>query len=569
MFGKKVLAAVGIPLIAAALLVAGCSQSTPTPSPTPTVTVTVTPTPTTTPPSTTTVPAALSITTRTLGNGTVGVAYSQKLQAAGGTGPYNWAVSGGALPGGLTQSAGTIAGTPATAGSFSFTVQLTDSAGATTSANLSITIQRVTPIITTANLPAGKTGVAYSQSLAATDGVGPYTWAITDGALPAGLVLNAGVIAGTPTAVGTFNFTVQVTDSAGSTAKGALSINIQSAPVITTTTLPGGETGVPYAQMLAATGGTAPYTFTMTAGALPAGLTLNAAAVSGTPTATGTFNFTVQAVDGAGLTTTANITLVIAGPPSVTTSSLPAGKVGTAYSQALAVSGGVSPYTWSIIAGSLPGGLTLSAGTITGTPTTAGTFSFTVLVKDSVNIAATASLSLGVTAAAPAITTTALTGGEVSVAYSQVVAVSGGTAPYTWSITTGALPGGLTLNAGTIAGTPTAAGTFNFTVQVADSASVTATASLSIVIVPIPIISTTSLPNGQVGTAYSQTLAATGGASPFTWSLSSGTLPAGLTLNANGTVTGTPTTAGTSSFAVRVTDGAGVAITATLSITIP
>jgi hypothetical protein len=159
--------------------------------------------------------------------------------------------------------------------------------------------------------------------------------------------------------------------------------------------------------------------------------------------------------------------------------------------------------------------------------------------------------------------------GTAGESYSRTVAATGGKTPYTWSITAGTLPTGLTLNSttGAISGTPTVAGTFNFTVQVMDANAFKATKVLSIMISNQLSISTASLPNGKINTAYSQTIAATGGKSPFTWSIASGSLPNGLCLNAStGAITGKPTKKGTFSFTARVKDAN--ATTATKALTI-
>lgn len=169
------------------------------------------------------------------------------------------------------------------------------------------------------------------------------------------------------------------------------------------------------------------------------------------------------------------------GPPAdlvITTTSMPAGSVGVAYSQAIAATGGVTPYSWSVVSGSLPGGLSLgsSTGVVSGTPTAAGTSYFTVQVSDSQQPADTdtQALSIVVTAAppAPTITTTSLPNGTRGVPYSATVQATGGTLPYTWSIAVGALPNGLTLNpsTGVISGTPSKKATFNFTVRCTDAA---------------------------------------------------------------------------------------------------
>ncbi|HXG65578.1 MAG TPA: Ig domain-containing protein [Blastocatellia bacterium] len=175
------------------------------------------------------------------------------------------------------------------------------------------------------------------------------------------------------------------------------------------------------------------------------------------------------------------------------------------------------------------------------------------------------------------ITTTSLPGGTVGVSYSATLAATGGVAPYTWSVISGSLPAGLSLNSstGVISGTPTSAGTANFTAQATDAQNPADTDSraLAITINPPPPaslnITTTSLPNGRRGTAYSQTLQATGGVTPYVWSIASGSLPPGLSLNsATGTISGTPTKRGTWSFTARVRDSQATPATDTQALSI-
>src|SRR5262249_23931170 len=144
--------------------------------------------------------------------------------------------------------------------------------------------------------------------------------------------------------------------------------------------------------------------------------------------------------------------------------------------------------------------------------------------------------------------------------YSTTATNSGGVAPFSWSITGGSLPSGLTITPSTdvISGTPSTAGTSNFTIRVADSVGASATKALSITIAGPPVVTTTSLQAATAGASYSQTLQVTGGTSPFAWSVVSGAIPAGLNLTAGtGVISGTPTTEGTFSFIVRVTDNVG------------
>ena len=555
----------------------------------------------------------LSVTTTSLAGGSIGVVYTnQTLQATGGITPYTWAVTTGSLPSGLSLNAatGVISGTPSGTfvGTDNFTVTVSDSETPTAgkaSANLSITITVATLSITTSgSLPLGVVNSVYSGvTLQATGGITPYSWAVTTGSLPAGLSLNSstGAITGTPTASGTVNFTVTVTDSETPTAKTAtanLSITVNPAVTVTTASLPAGVIGTSYSQTLQAAGGVSPYTWSVTTGSLPAGLSLNGStgAITGTPsgTFTGTTNFTVTVTDSESptkKTASANLSISISAPPlSVTTTSLAGGSIGVVYTnQTLQATGGAGAYTWAVTTGSLPSGLSLNAstGVISGTPsgTFVGTDNFTVTVTDSETPTAktaNANLSITITVAALSVTTTSgnLPVGIVNSVYAgATLQASGGITPYSWAVTTGSLPAGLALNSstGAITGTPTASGTVNFTVTVTDSetpTAKTATANLSIVVNPAVSVTTTSLPAGVIGTGYSQTLQAAGGVSPYTWAVTAGSLPAGLSLNSSsGVISGTPTGpfVGATNFTVTVTDSESPtkkSASANLSITI-
>ena len=519
----------------------------------------------------------LAVTTTSLPRGTVGTDYSQTLAASGGTPPYTWTITAGALPPGLllNPATGVISGTPTTTGTSNFKVMVGDSAtpAGTATQSLSITVTELA--VTTTSLPRGTVGTDYSQTLTASGGTPPYTWTITVGALPAGLSLNkaTGVISGIPATSGTWNFTVKVTDSANPAVTATQALSITTELVVTTASLPGGTVGTAYSQTLAASGGTPPYTWMITAGALPAGLFLNAATgvISGTPTTLGTSNFTVMVSDSAKPTGTATQALSITTELVVATASLPGGTVGTAYSQTLAASGGTPPYTWMITVGALPAGLFLNAatGVISGTPTTLGTSNFTVMVSDSAKPAGTATQALSITTEL-VVAMASLPGGTVGTAYSQTLAASGGTPPYTWMITVGALPAGLFLNAatGVISGTPTTLGTSNFTVMVSDSANPAGTATQALSITTELAVTTTSLPGGTVLSAYNQTLAASGGIPPYTWSFTGG-FPLGLGLDPEtGVITGFLDATGTWNFTVKVTDSSNPAGTATQVLSI-
>lgn len=279
--------------------------------------------------------------------------------------PYTFSLVSGALPAGLTlSSGGVISGTPNTAGSFTAVVQVTDAAAQNGQRSYTITIGAPTLTLSPAAGTLNATyAAAYSQTFSAGGGVAPYTYAVTAGTLPTGMSLAAatGTLSGTPTQPGSFAITVTATDSSGGAgAPFSISQNynvVVALPTIAVapTTVPGGTVAIPYSQALSATGGIAPYTFVVSAGALPAGMSLSGAGVlSGTPTASGTFNTTVTATDANGQTGARAYALQVAAPTIVVTPAmLPSPAQGLAYSATFSASGGVAPYSFSAT-GALP-----------------------------------------------------------------------------------------------------------------------------------------------------------------------------------------------------------------------
>jgi len=266
----------------------------------------------------------------------------------------------------------------------------------------------------------------------------------------------------------------------------------------TTVSLPNGSNGVAYNQTIITSGGVAPITYSVGVGRLPAGLTLNSVGtIIGTPSSTGTSVFTINATDfGTPPLTVASpvFTVTIEPPPplSITSTAMANGFTGTAYGSSIASSGGVPPLTWFVPPGTLPPGLELntSSGLISGTPTTAGVFTFFPTVSDSAlppqHAASTAGVTISILAVAPLqAVTPPLPAGAVATGYTANLVAKGGVTPYTWSITGGQLPSGLKLNptTGIISGIPILATTSNFSVQVEDANSTkSAVQSLSIVI---------------------------------------------------------------------------------------
>lgn len=419
-------------------------------------------------------------------------------------------------------------------------------------------------VITTTSLPDATAGVPYSFAFSAIGGAVPYNWSSV-GTLPAGLSLSrAGVLSGTPRAPGAFRLTVVASDASGSgLASKVFPLTVLAQPVAITNSspLPGSTLGTAYSYTFTASGGVAPYRWSAATG-LPEGLRLDSGTgvLSGTPQTWGNFSLPVQVTDSLGTTGVKTFVLTIQRPVMsiLTASPLPEVTVGAPYSQTLLPSGGAAPYTWSLISGQLPGGLTLdaNAGSIAGIPAGAGTFSFTIGVRENGGATASKLFTLNVRTPVLTITTAApLPGGGTGVNYSQSFAVTGGVAPYSWSLTGDGVPGLLLSPAGVLSGTPSSAGTFHLTVNVRDSGGAAAAKVFPLTITARPLAFATGgqLPDATVGAAYSAPAAATGGTPPYTWSVNG--LPEGLNMNpATGVITGTPVVPGPALFTVRVTD---------------
>jgi uncharacterized protein (TIGR03437 family) len=339
-------------------------------------------------------------------------------------------------------------------------------------------------------------------------------------------------------------------------------------------TLPGATVGVPYSYQLVGSGGSSVYQWTLGSGALPAGLNLSSSGlVSGTPTISGTVSFRVQLADSAGGTVVSGFVInVLPAPLAFGPTAPPAGQIGSSYSFSLPVSGGTPPYSWTVLSGTLPSGLALSsAGVISGTPTVAGASNVVIQVTDSAAVTATRSYSVVINPSAIIIiAATSFPALQVGTQVSLTLSASGGNPPYSWSIKSGTLPAGLVLSlAGVISGTPTVAGTATFIVQVTDHVSSTATQSYSVTVAPSPLsLAAGTPPVGRVGTSYSLTLSASGGTPPYQWSIQSGALPPGLTLTASGSISGSPSAAGTYTFTVVVADSNSGSVTQQMVIVI-
>jgi hypothetical protein len=431
-------------------------------------------------------PPPVTISTGGLPNGTVGVPYIGIIGATGGASPYSFALGGGKLPDGLSlNSNGTVSGTPTTPGTFTFSVNVTDSAGGSTGRDFSITIAPAPLVVTGPASGTGTQGTPITMTYGGSGGVAPYRCTAA-GALPPGTTFTSCALGGTPATPGTYSFRVTVADSTGVIATKDVSLVISPPALSLSGSVGNGKVGVAYSGQLSATGGVPPYSYSISG--LPDGLSgSTAGAITGTPTTAGQYPIGGTVVDSAGAKANAtfNITIIPA-DLTITTTSLPDGMVNIAYAASLAAAGGVKPYAWSITG--LPDGLSATAaGAISGTPAAAGKFTVSVSVKDAAGASAGQRFTVTIAPAAITINSTTLPNGTVGTAYSAALGATGGVPPFTWSAT--GLPAGLTISAGgNISGTPAVPGIFAFTVTVKDSVGTTASKlnQVTIVLPPTP-----------------------------------------------------------------------------------
>jgi len=499
-----------------------------------------------------------------------------------------WSATG--LPAGMTinTTTGVISGTPTTDGVYPIVVQVTDVNNLSDTETLTVTVTTKPVITTPTPLTRAVQGVAITaipqtktQGTASIPAAG--AWAITSGALPAGLSFNpdSGEITGTATVSGTFPFTVQLTDAAGEIATKAESITVIAPPTVTTSPLSRKfYAGTLNSITSTATIGTGAITPTgWSATSLPPGMTINASTglISGTPTTNGTYVVTERVTDVNGLWDEEILTITIVTKPVITTPTpLPFAIMNqpiTAIPQTHTVGSAAIPATgaWSIVGGALPAGLSMNPdnGEITGTPTTPGAYTFTVQLVASDGEIATKVETMSV-GAPPVITTTPLTqkyynGTAVTLPNTATKGTANlMTTAGAWAAT--GLPTGLTINTatGVISGTPTVDGVFTVNLTVNDVSGLNDTEAMTITVVTKPVITTPSplaqqivgvqiVPEAQTSVRGTAIIPATGA-----WSVSAGTLPAGLTLNPDtGEITGTPTVGGDYSFTVKLADAAG------------
>jgi hypothetical protein len=381
-------------------------------------------------------------------------------------------------------------------------------------------------------LPFATVGFLYQQKIAAADGSGFYSYTIGGTPPPFLSVVNGqnGVVLlnGTPTAPGTYNFSVTATDSLGATVTKNYSLTVAPPLTLGPPTLPDATAGVNYLEDIRASGGTGPYVYSVS-GTPPPFLFVDvlAAAVelNGTPAAAGAYNFSVNAIDrSTGVMGTQAYTLTVGlaiDPPT-----LPVATAGFPYTSSLTASGGTAPYAFAFSGDPPPSFLQLSSGgVLSGLPTTPNTYSFSVTASDSLGVTGTDAYTLTV---APPLTfsPTTLPDATVGAPYSESITASGGTGTYFYSVGGTPPPFLAVVNvlgpAVVLSGTPAAAGTYNFSVTALDrTTGVMGTQAYTLTVAPPLTFSPTTLPNATVGVTYAQTITALGGTGDYDYRVDS------------------------------------------------
>jgi hypothetical protein len=533
-------------------------------------------------------PSALTVATASLPKAVTGTAYNTKLQATGGTPPYTWTLAlfpgqtaASVLPAGIAlASDGTLSGTAAPGCNFIWFPQFLVQDAAGKNAGTGLELDCVVPLTFSSNaLPDGNIALPYSALFNTQGGDPPIQFALTSGSLPPGLKIDTTqTLQGTPSAPGKYSFTIQASDSKlpTLTASQAFILTIDNNLVLPNTSLPGAVQNVAYLEQIQPAGGTPPYHFALGQNStLPPGLSLDPATgkVSGTP-ATVTANpdtMLVTISDSAPQPATIGpfVTLNVAPPLSFQTTTLPDSVRGLGYGGNVSVTGGRGPYTVQVASGGLPDGLSVPSSTFgnafsfSGVATKDGTFQFTLKLSDSYETPNSATQNFQIRISDPI----SITGpGSVGILYNQTYStnfpVTGGIPPYAWAMSSPPPPGfTFDPSTGIFSGTATGRAFFNPNVSVHDSSNPPQNATYFQFVLDIYgklIILPTSLPPVKTNSNVMLGMQSTGGAAPLQWSIATGSLPPGLNfamVGDLGVISGSPTTAGSYTFTVGLSDG--------------
>ena len=509
-------------------------------------------------------------------------------EATGGTGTLTYTLtgpSGGALPGGLTFSGRTLSGTPDTNGNFTLTYTVTDANGASTSVDFMVNAGLALTASGNQNYTRG-IAITNLQLPAATGSTAPLTYTLTAlGGLPAGLSFNASTrtLSGTPSTAGTTTLTYRVSDTNGASTNMTFRVTVNADLALTA---PANQNytqdkAITALQLPEASGGTAPLTYTLTN--VP-GLIFDPGTrtLSGTPsTATSTTTLTYRVTDANGANTTATFTVTVNPRLALTALANQNYTLDTAIPDLTLpeATGGTGTLTYTLTGpsgGALPGGLTFSGRTLSGTPDTNGNFTLTYTVTDANGASTSVDFMVNAGLALTASGNQNYTRG-IAITNLQLPAATGSTAPLTYTLTAlGGLPAGLSFNASTrtLSGTPSTAGTTTLTYRVSDTNGANTTATFTVTVNADLALTASGKQTYTLNTEITalELPVATGGTAPLTYTLTGpgdSALPRGLIFDPDTrTLSGTPTEVGVTTLTYMVTDASGASTSVTFTVTV-
>lgn len=528
--------------------------------------------------------ADLAMITLSLPQVLIGEPFTTQISVSGGKSPYTFTIDEGSLPVGLFLSqSGSISGTvpipaanpitgpPPNTGIKTFLVSVTDANGTNLERSLSLEVLPVNSLwLSDLRVPVVLISRIYSYQIAPIGGKKPYYFKIIDGSLPNGINLSPeGLLHGTGLTGGLYTFKLRIQDSIAATIDRTISITVNAAtPRIIESTIQPCIYREPYLLQLSGSGGAPPYKYTLSYGYLPPGILLSPEGVLSGNTATlGSFAIGITVKDTMQNVSETRFTFDVSQGPKIitlTATELPTAQIGLEYSSSINPSGGIGPYTFALRSGTTPAGINLSSeGRLSGTPAEVGKKQFTLTVKDSQGSTGILTMNLDVVGAhvtnGPQLLSTLVPPGTIGTGYSFNLSFHKGSPPYRVELYNSELPKGINMSqSGRLTGVPIHPGSYSFSVTITDAFAVKTFADLKMLIAPNRVrFVTGAIPDCQVMTLCSITLAAEGGRGPYIFRLLAGLLPPGLSLFADGRIAGTPTVSGSTQFSVNVEDSGG------------
>ena len=476
--------------------------------------------------------------------------YYEKRILANGEMPFTFTIASGNLPPGLNLNpqTGTISGKLKAFGSFTFNIGLSDATDLYAEREFTIVVIDHLSILTQ-SLHRGTKNSDYVENIRATGGEPPYTFTLASGSLPSMMVLSkTGEISGQPSTIGTFQADIQVTDSKNRKKNRIFIIHIVDPLNIQTKRLNNGIINAQYNQDLSASGGYGNYTWSIYSGQLPQTLSIDneTQQLIGTPYQAAYKTIVLSVTDSDGRIAYKELILHIVPPLTIPMTILPNALKNELYSETIPIQGGIGNFTYACEG--LPPDLTLdpNTGIISGKSIISGYNNVGIQVTDStwpVNQYVSMKTSIR-TSSQLTILTDALLPKIIQGAYVSIdpLRVSGESSSYEWYCIKGFFPDGIQLEktTGILSGTPTGAGTHQFTLQVQDDQDQTATKEFTWHITDTLKIITQQIPNAAEHINYLFILEATGGIPPYEWHIKTGTLPMGIQLSKTGTLYGQP-----------------------------